>query len=68
MAVFGGVKKQYPIDKIYEEMAFISYYFHWSQDVVMHLEHAERVRWCKEISAINEKTSPVEKKQNVFDI
>ena len=49
-------------------MAFIAYYFHWSKDVVMNLEHSERIRWCREISAINEKTGNVEKKKNVFDI
>lgn len=49
-------------------MAFISYYFHWSKEEVMNMEHAERLRWCREISGINEKTSPVPQKKNIFDV
>jgi len=45
--------KAYPVKSLYEEMAFISYHFHWSYSEVMHLEHRERRRWCKEISSIN---------------
>ena len=44
----------YPADKIYEEAAFVAYYVHWSRDEVMNLPHSERIRWCKEISEINE--------------
>jgi len=68
MAFFGGVKKSYPIDKLYEEMSFIAYYLHWSQKEIMNLEHKERVRWCKEISNINEKINGDNKKKNIFDI
>ena len=45
----------YPLDRIYEEVAFIAYYFHWQIEEVMNLEHSERRRWCKEISRINNK-------------
>lgn len=34
-------------------MAFIAYHFHWGFDELLALEHAERRRWCREISAIN---------------
>lgn len=36
-----------------EEMAFIAYHFHWGPDELLTLEHAERRRWCREISKIN---------------
>jgi hypothetical protein len=36
-----------------EEVAFIAYHFHWSQEDVMGLEHADRRRWVREISALN---------------
>jgi hypothetical protein len=36
-------------------MAFIAYHFHWGRDDILALEHAERRRWCREISLINEK-------------
>jgi hypothetical protein len=36
-------------------MAFIAFHFHWNWSELMSLEHAERRRWCREISAINRK-------------
>lgn len=53
----GGVLSGYPLDRLYEEMAFISYYFHWPPDEVMNLEHRERRRWCDEISRVNQKVN-----------
>ncbi len=38
---------------LYEEMAFIAHHFHWPRAELMQLEHRERRRWCREISAIN---------------
>ena len=46
--------RTYPIDKLYEEIAFIAYHFHWSYSDILNMEHSERKRWCKEISKINE--------------
>ena len=46
--------KGYPLDKIYEEVAFIAYYFHWSEKEIMELPHEERKKWCKEISKIHQ--------------
>ena len=43
----------YPIDPLYEEVAFVAYHFHWPHNEVMQLEHAERRRWVAEISSIN---------------
>lgn len=34
-------------------MAFIALHFHWSHADLMGMEHRERRRWCREISAIN---------------
>jgi hypothetical protein len=47
--------KRYPADRIYEEIAYIAYHFHWSYSELMNMTHGERLRWCKEISKINEK-------------
>ncbi len=55
----------YPADRLYEEMAFLSYYLHWSHDEVMRLDHKERRRWCSEISKINKKLNGTP--QNVFE-
>jgi hypothetical protein len=47
----------YPLDRLYEEVAFIAYHFHWPFADVINLEHSERRRWCEEISKINKKLS-----------
>lgn len=47
----------YPLERLYEEVAFIAYHFHWSFADVINLEHGERRRWCEEISKINKKLS-----------
>ncbi len=44
-------------------MSFISYYFHWSEEEVLRLEHAERRRWCSEISGINASLNPSKDKK-----
>jgi hypothetical protein len=45
----------YPLNALYEEVAFLAYHFHWPHDDVLNLEHGERRRWVEEISAINER-------------
>ncbi len=51
---YGGRKLEvYPAERIYEEAAFIAYYLHWSHDEIMALPNRERLRWCREVSAIN---------------
>jgi hypothetical protein len=56
----------YPIERIYEEVAFIAYYFHWSHDEIMRVDHRERRRWCEEISRINRRLG--EEPENVLDL
>lgn len=60
--------KAYPEDKLYEEMAFIAYYLHWPRGEIMDLTHAERVRWCREISAVNKKLNGETERKNIFDV
>ncbi|MBE5918229.1 MAG: hypothetical protein E7272_00140 [Pseudobutyrivibrio ruminis] len=43
-------------------MAFISYYFHWSEEEVLSMDHNMRRRWCSEISQINASLNPSEGK------
>ena len=59
--------KRYPIDRIYEEMAYIAYHFHWSYSELLQMDHLERQRWCKEISKIIEKINTTEEKSNTFE-
>ncbi len=48
---------RYPLEKLYEEVAFIAYHFHWSFDEIMNMEHKERQKWVEEISKINQQLS-----------
>ena len=43
----------YPATALYAEMAFIAMHLHWSHSELMQLDHAERRRWCREISSVN---------------
>lgn len=52
----GGVLG-YPLKKLYEEVAFVAYHFHWPPDAILDLEHADRRRWVQEISAINQRVN-----------
>ncbi|MFV1950664.1 MAG: DUF6760 family protein [Nitrospinota bacterium] len=56
----------YPLDRLYEEVAFLAYHFHWDYPTLMNIEHRERQRWCEEASKINQKLN-AEEKSNFFD-
>jgi hypothetical protein len=43
----------YPLNKLYEEIAFIAYYFKWSFEEIVNMEHRDRRLWCEQISEIN---------------
>jgi hypothetical protein len=58
--------KGYPLDELYEEMAFIAYYLHWPISEIMELPHDERRRWCAEVSKINRNLNGEQK--NIFDV
>ncbi|HDQ73952.1 MAG TPA: hypothetical protein ENN19_17925 [Chloroflexi bacterium] len=49
----GGGISGYPLDRLYEEVAYISYHFHWPREEILNLEHPERQRWVDEIAHIN---------------
>jgi len=55
---------------MYKEMSFISYYFHWSSEEVLKMDHLTRRRWCSEISAINKELAPSKqgKEKSIFDM
>lgn len=56
----------YPQERLYQEMAFLAYYLHWSNEDLMELDHWERRRWCREVSAINKKLSGDSRKSIEF--
>lgn len=65
--IFAGGISGYPLSIIYEEVAFIAYYFHWSHEEIMNMEHKERQRWCEEISRINRSLSG-DKQKSILEV
>ncbi len=47
----------YATDRLYEEVAYIAYHFHWSLDEILDLEHPLRQRFVAEIARINQRLS-----------
>lgn len=47
----GGVES-YPLNRLHEEVACIAFYFHWSLEDILNLEHFSRQRWLTEIRKI----------------
>ncbi len=45
----------YPSNRLFEEVAFIAYHFHWPYDQIMCLDHKERQRWVGEVAQINKR-------------
>lgn len=52
-AAYSGGVVGYPLNQLYEEVAFVAYHLHWTQTEIMTMEHGDRRRWVKEISSIN---------------
>ena len=48
----GGIAG-YPLDRVYEEVAYIAFHFHWPAQTILEMEHPERRRWVEEVAAIN---------------
>jgi hypothetical protein len=47
----------YATNRLYEEVAYVAYYFHWSLDEILELEHPVRHRFVEEIGRINRSLS-----------
>lgn len=47
----------YGTDRLYEEVSYVAYHFHWSLDDILDLEHPLRRRFAEEIGTINQRMS-----------
>jgi hypothetical protein len=47
----------HPSERLFEEVAYVAYHFHWPYDEIMQLEHHERRRWVAEIAQLNRRAS-----------
>jgi hypothetical protein len=50
----------YAVERLYEEVAYVAYHFHWGLDEVLDLEHPDRQRFIDEIARINRRLSEEE--------
>ena len=45
----------YATDRLFEEVAYVAYHFHWPMDTILDLEHPLRLRFVDEIGRINKR-------------
>jgi hypothetical protein len=45
----------YPLEQLYQEVAYIAYYFHWPPETILEFDHRFRRRWVKEVAEINKR-------------
>ena len=45
----------YTSERLYEEVAYVAYHFHWPLSEILDLDHATRQRYVQEIGRINER-------------
>jgi hypothetical protein len=50
----------YEGDRLFEEIAYIAYHFHWPLDEILDLEHPLRRRFVEEIARINRRRAEEE--------
>ena len=44
---------RYPVEPLWQEIAFLAYHLHWDIDQILDLEHADRVRLLRAVAALN---------------
>ncbi|MGH9178061.1 MAG: DUF6760 family protein [Acidimicrobiales bacterium] len=47
----------YATDRLFQEVAYVAYHFHWPLSEIMDLEHPLRRRFVEEIGALNRRLS-----------
>ncbi|CAM5253952.1 MULTISPECIES: DUF6760 family protein [Streptomyces] len=43
----------YAVERLYEEIAYLAYHFHWPLEELLDLEHPERQRYVEQIARLN---------------
>lgn len=47
----------YATDRLYEEVAYVAFHFHWPLEEILDLEHPQRQRFVEEIGRLNRRLS-----------
>ena len=45
--------RQYPVDALWDEIAYLAFHLHWELDSLLDLEHADRVRLVTNVAELN---------------
>ena len=45
--------KLYPVDALWDEIAYLAFHLHWEFDSLLDLEHADRVRLVLNVAELN---------------
>lgn len=45
--------KRYPVDALWEEIAYLAYHLHWDLESLLNLEHADRTRLIQSVADLN---------------
>jgi hypothetical protein len=53
----------YPLDRLYEEIAYIAHHWHWSYDQILQMDHSERRGWVDQIADIYAGHTPATEEQ-----
>jgi len=51
-------------DRLFEEVAYVAYHFHWSHEELIDLEHLRRKAFVKEIAKINQRLNELAKQED----
>lgn len=46
---------RYPVDALWQEIGYLAYHLHWPLDDLLDLEHLDRARLIRMVSALNER-------------
>ena len=51
---------RYATERLFEEVAYVAFHFHWSLDEILDLEHADRQHFVRQIAGINRRLNDEE--------
>jgi hypothetical protein len=47
---------RYPVDVLWQEVAYLAYHLHWDLDQLLDLEHPDRARLIQLVADMNERS------------
>lgn len=47
--------KRYPVEALWQEIAYLAYHLHWPLDDILDLEHMDRVRLIRAVASLNQR-------------